>query len=88
MILSFPTLTNPTLPIPTQLKNRVWGYGNRGIMEMAWHEKTDGTVNYHPSLQSSPLDNVVGGKSTTSTTARGAVVGNLANYDPGFQKTC
>jgi hypothetical protein len=57
---------------------------------LAWHEgleKNGCAVNFHRrSLQRSPLDNVVGGNSTTSTTARGAVVSNYAGNGPGFQK--
>ena len=90
MTLSLPTLTNPTLPNPTQLKNRLWVYGKRGIEEMAWHErseKKDGAIIFRPSLPSSPLDNVVGGKSTTTTTTWGAVA-SFTGDGLRFQKPC
>lgn len=75
MSLSCPFLPYPTQPIPTQLKNRVRGYGNRGFKSLAWQ-----------AIKRSPLDNVVGGNSTTSTTAQVAVVSDYAGNGPGFQK--
>ena len=75
MILFYPFLPYPTQLIPTQLKNRVRGYGNRGFKRLAWQ-----------AIKSPPLDNVVGGNSTTSTTAQVAVVSNFTGNGPGFQK--
>jgi hypothetical protein len=76
MILSLPFLPFPTQPIPTQLKNKVRDYGNRGFKTLAWQ-----------AIKRSPLDNVVGGNSTTSTTAQVAVVSNYAGNGPGYQNS-
>jgi len=76
MSLSFPCLPCPTQPSPTQLENRDRAFVCKALSGLAWHEIS----------RVRPWVTVVGGNSTTATTARGTVVDNLVGSGPGLQK--
>ena len=76
-------LKNSGSPCPVRLSAGWLGNGERQL----FRENGRAVQFYRRPVPSSPLDNVVGGNTTSYlTTARGAVTSNHAGDGPGFQK--